>query len=82
MGFPMNQAKDKEKEIDERLEKLAQKYPEGIPADEYLAASWKPEYDQIGREADSLFAKLNDGTQSEDDIWAEVWRIMNSKKTP
>ena len=45
----MNQAKDKEKEIDERLEKLAQKYPKGIPADEYFAAYWKPEYDQIGR---------------------------------
>ena len=67
-------------EEDAKFDRLARKYPDGIPAEEYLAAFSSPKYQQIEKEADMLFANLNDGTRNEDDVWAEVWRIMDGKQ--
>ena len=68
-------------EAELKRDELARQYPEGIPAEVYLKATWSPEYDRIEKEANDLFSELNDGTQTEDDVWAEVWRIMDERQS-
>ena len=64
---------------DEKLKRLADKHgSECIPADEYFDAIWTPEHERLEQKANALFAKLNDGTRDEDEVWKEVWQRMEA----
>lgn len=70
-------------EEDAKFDELTRKYPEGIPVDEYLEAFDSPEENaQIKREANELFVKfsrIHGDSLSEDDVWEEVWRVMDNR---
>ena len=62
-----------------RFDEYTRKNPEGALADEFFGSFWTPKHDEVIPKAKALFAKLSDGKRSEDDVWKEVWQIMNNE---